>query len=488
MATDDGRIGPKVAAVLKNLNLLSDEDKGAWVGADRQSLNVLFAAGIPAVPPVLAIFAGDIDLRASVCRQFNVSFDFDLDEIPSEPRQGVRKVPQADVERLLLAKLSPIFTGVRALQAAGFTRTYVTMVPPPSLEDEKTFLKLHGFSCPLSLRRKLTSLANRTLARLAATSGTPFVDVSDVVTTDGLLAEPYRLDGFHMTTDAGMKIISKIIDHAANHTARHFNASLYEHAKTYAEPARTMQEPAFAQAQSEFNRQGIISRQIDITEIEESMAGVDFEEDVGNRHSRLTWCGNSRTPFNPMMRNLTPGKLLLKAVYDVVYSQATLPLFQACVGSDVHFINTRFFMSLPHDGAPVGPQTFHHDGCPPGVIRALIYLVDVDIDNGPFEHLDSGGNSHLAVGKKGTLLIFDANRLLHRGSPPRQRFRKVIDFCVAPLPAGSSRRVMWAGMNNWPMDPFQVQVEGMLAYPEFQRSWLRTYPFASETLKRNSNH
>jgi len=115
------------------------------------------------------------------------------------------------------------------------------------------------------------------------------------------------------------------------------------------------------------------------------------------------------------------------------------------------------------------------------MFRALIYLVDVDEQNGPFEYVGERGKKRLATGPAGTLLIFDANRLLHRGNPPRSRQRKVIDFCVAPRPLGFPRRVLWAGMNNWPMDPYQYPVEGMRAYPELEKKWVRVYPFAQQS-------
>jgi hypothetical protein len=238
---------------------------------------------------------------------------------------------------------------------------------------------------------------------------------------------------------------------------------------------------AFAKASVEFNENGVFSRTIDIAPIMAALNDREYGEDVGNKHLRLSWCGNGRTPFNPMMRNLTPDEMLLSAVHKVVYSDANLPYFQAALGADPHFINTRFFMSLPHDNAPEGPQTYHLDGCPPGVIRALIYLVDVDSDNGPFEYIDENKKHHLATGPAGTLLVFDANRRLHRGSPPRKKSRKVIDFCVAPRPASFPRRVMWAGMNNWPVDPYQFAVDGMIAYPPLERDWVRVYPFAGRS-------
>jgi hypothetical protein len=477
----DGDVGPKMQHALKSLDLLGDDGGNAWTGFDQAALNVSFAAGVPAAAPLLVIFCGDIDLRGSIFRQFNNSFDFKDPDGTSITPPGVTIVPHGDVDRLLTAKFSAIIQGIKSLKAIGFPRTYLAMITPPSLEDEAEFESLHGFPCPLALRKRLTRAANQVLSRLCAAAAIPFVDVRDLVEEKGLLASEFRLDGFHMSTEGAIKVVDAVLDHAVLNSAAYFNKQLYEHARNHAEPATLHAAPAFAKARDEFNQNGVFSRTIDIAPIMAALNGREYGEDVGNNHLRLSWCGNGRKPFNPKMRNLIPDQMLLSAVHEVVYSDASLPYFQAALGADPHFINTRFFMSLPHDDAPEGPQTFHLDGCPPGVIRALIYLIDVDIDNGPFEYIDENKKHHFATGPTGTLLVFDANRRLHRGSPPRMKPRKAIDFCVAPRPATFPRRVMWAGMNNWPVDPYQFAVDGMVAYPPLERGWVRVYPFASRS-------
>lgn len=181
------------------------------------------------------------------------------------------------------------------------------------------------------------------------------------------------------------------------------------------------------------------------------------------------------------MRTVRPNEELLSAVYDYVYSESVLPHFQASLNGDPHVINARYFRSLPHADEAEGPQTFHFDGAPPGIMRALVYLTDVDETSGPFEFLTASGENTLAVGAKGTLLIFDPNRLEHRGRPPEKRERVVVDMCIAARPFGFPRRVAWAGMNAWPLDPYQFAVDDMIAKPPFQGSWVQVYPFGQET-------
>jgi hypothetical protein len=135
------------------------------------------------------------------------------------------------------------------------------------------------------------------------------------------------------------------------------------------------------------------------------------------------------------------------------------------MNGDVWYAGCRPFRSLPHQGEGSGPQAFHHDACPPHVLRAIIYLVDVDEENGPFEYISADGSSRRVLGPKGTMFVFDANRLKHRAVPPRARERRSIDFVILPRMKSQSRRVLWSGTNNWPGDPFHFSVNGMLASP-----------------------
>jgi hypothetical protein len=74
------------------------------------------------------------------------------------------------------------------------------------------------------------------------------------------------------------------------------------------------------------------------------------------------------------------------------------------------------------------------------------------------------------------MLFFDANRLLHRGSPPRKGKRQVIDLCVTVRPERMPPRVMWAGMNNWPKDPFNYSVRNMRAWPPLKSDRIVMHP------------
>jgi hypothetical protein len=74
----------------------------------------------------------------------------------------------------------------------------------------------------------------------------------------------------------------------------------------------------------------------------------------------------------------------------------------------------------------------------------------------------------MVLGPAGTLFVFDANRIKHRARPPVTRAREALDFVIGPRLPGAPRRVLWCGMNNWPVDPFTFSLDGALGYPDWE--------------------
>ena len=70
------------------------------------------------------------------------------------------------------------------------------------------------------------------------------------------------------------------------------------------------------------------------------------------------------------------------------------------------------------------------------------------------QYKDAAGSAHTVLGKTGDLLVFDATRLMHRGSPPSHKTRSAIDLVFMPRMPNEEMRIMVVGMNHWPADPF----------------------------------
>jgi hypothetical protein len=183
-----------------------------------------------------------------------------------------------------------------------------------------------------------------------------------------------------------------------------------------------------------------------------------FDRDVGNRHSAWDWAGNDIRPYTDDLRTGLPSAALVEDLRALFTGEDFEAFFRGVLGCPVTVANVRLVKSVPHPGDGVGPQEWHRDGCPPGVIRGVLYLTDVDESNGPFQHKDESGSEHTVLGKTGDLLVFDAMRLLHRALPPIRNERKAIDLVFMPRLPGRELQIIVAGMNHWPVDPFFYSV------------------------------
>jgi hypothetical protein len=179
-----------------------------------------------------------------------------------------------------------------------------------------------------------------------------------------------------------------------------------------------------------------------------------FDRDVSNQHSSWDWAGNSTVPDSSTLKTGIPSERLVGDLKALFTGDDFEAFFRGVLGCAMTVGNCRLVRSLPHQGAGVGPQSWHHDGCPAGVIRGVLYLTDVDEMTGPFQYKDSTGKEHTVHGKTGDLLIFDAMRLLHRAMPPERNIRSAIDLVFMPRLPGQALEIVVAGMNHWPADPY----------------------------------
>ncbi|MGJ5242248.1 hypothetical protein ACQR14_31880, partial [Bradyrhizobium oligotrophicum] len=143
-----------------------------------------------------------------------------------------------------------------------------------------------------------------------------------------------------------------------------------------------------------------------------------FDRDVSNRHSAWDWAGNSVAPYTQDLATGMPSAALLDYLHALFSGGDFDAFFRGVLGCPAKVANVRLVRSKPHLTAGVGPQEWHSDGCPAGVIRGVLYLCDVDEQTGPFQYRDANHREHTVLGKTGDLLVFDATRLPHRGSPP----------------------------------------------------------------------
>ena len=227
-------------------------------------------------------------------------------------------------------------------------------------------------------------------------------------------------------------------------------------------PSAEMATPAAA-----FEMKGICTLPVTGPGLGRIRGDLVFDLDMSNRHARLDWHGNTIANMSRNLRTQAPSFAQMVETYRILFESPVADLIRSALGYDFTIYNFRLVQSLPHHDRGQGPQAFHYDGCPPGVMRGLLYLTDVDADSGPFEYLENK-ESRFATASAGTFLLFDANRLIHRGNPPRTRKREVMDFVVGPLVPGRKRAVIWSGLNNWPVDPYHFSTDGCIVCDETQ--------------------
>jgi hypothetical protein len=183
-----------------------------------------------------------------------------------------------------------------------------------------------------------------------------------------------------------------------------------------------------------------------------------FDRDVSNLHSSWDWAGNSVNSYGGDLRTGMPSQALQDELLELFSQSDFEQFFRGVLGCSIDISNCRLVRSQPHSGVGIGPQSWHEDGCPSGIIRGVLYLTDVDETNGPFQYKDAANVAHTITGKAGDLLIFDAMKLPHRAMPPVSRERMAIDLVFMPRLADAKMRVISAGMNHWPSDPFIFDV------------------------------
>jgi lysophospholipase L1-like esterase len=475
----NGKLSPALTSALESENLVRD-GQFVFASLSDQELAISFAAGTQGISPVLTLSVGDIDLRSGFLPKLTDVYDIVLPyESPYAVRKGAKIMPYGVAREMARDALAPIAQGLIELRNMGLQRVLVSELPPPTLNQER-FDAIHGFPCPVDTRYKATIVFNNALREVCAEAGATVVSFwPEVVGEDGYLRNEFELDGVHLNRAGNLRSLSRILSAAVNDGLRYcLNARRYELAYKLrdASPPEELPSACAQAAAREFHELGICRTAISPEVASRIAESLIYEFDVGNRHARLDWAGNTVTPFSPFVRGAAPDQETLDLLFQAVYAPEIDSIMRLCMGGEVWYANCRPFMSLAHDSEGAGPQSFHRDGCPPHVLRAIIYLVDVDVDNGAFEYVGADGTNQLVVGPRGTTFIFDANRLLHRASPPRARNRQSVDFVILPRMKSQPRRVLWAGNNNWPGDPFHFSINGMRTSPTSGETILRVNP------------
>jgi len=426
---------------------------------------IAYAESRPIISPILILCATDIDFRGSLLKAI------------LEERFSSKK----SLTDIVLSMYGPLFSLVDLLKKRGCNIILEGLIPPTS--SDELFALLNGYHGSEGLRGVVYKKVDIIMESVMNSICCPYITYRNCLATDqGLLKEEYHLDGIHVSPKALPIIIDVVMN---THSQSEQNNSCWQHLgeKRGRQRLNVSRSTEVQRLHSSLANDGITIFQMTDQErssLAQLKEGLDFSDNVGNKHTRYDWTGNSRVPYSAAVKTAYFSQANLLAARDLFLQGRLRNVLSGCLGFEYSIYNIRAFLSSVHSDAGKGPQGFHHDGTPPHLYRAVIYLGDVADGDGAFEYIDhslqdvSKGNqlnperiddAHKVFGGQGTVILFDANRLLHRGSPPIRHHRYVLDLSIGPTPADSENFIIAAGMNNWPCDPYCFSIEGLnIAY------------------------
>jgi hypothetical protein len=104
------------------------------------------------------------------------------------------------------------------------------------------------------------------------------------------------------------------------------------------------------------------------------------------------------------------------------------------LGYPVRVVNVRMWSTSASSGKNAGANDWHRDGFPEGILKIMIYLTPPSREIGTTEVQLEDGKSIAVEGQAGLIMLFDNNKLLHRGVPPERQGadRIIVEVTVIP--------------------------------------------------------
>jgi hypothetical protein len=361
-------------------------------------------------------------------------------------------------------------TDIKAIQSSFGIAAAVHEICPPT-GDDGLFEAVNNFRCPRELRATLYRMYNRILFELAGKLGITFCRSADYLDVDGFLAKDYELDGVHADhkftyTSLERTVLAWLHTRTADHSDRYIRWCEASGLRSPPPVSRLAVSDVFMPFDA-----------AQIAALRESMG--EFEFGVC-KNPALDWAHAPVTKgyrkYHELIKYGDISPAGLKILHDVLIAGSFGDRIRSLLGAKFSIINARPVQSFPHADGGIGQQTMHRDGCPAGVYRALIYLVDVDDDHGPFEYMpsDAATTPTRVLGKAGSTIIFDANAVLHRATPPRAGLRYALDIIFLVQPEGCLEIAHGRKGLTWPVDPYLFEVSDNCYPPLPANRWF--YP------------
>lgn len=444
-----GQINTGLGTYLMRVRLIGGDGVSAVHSNDSKMIVEQYSTGSSFECPLFLFNVGEIFLRkylGSVYTQIQV----DMDVVSSKFREIIVKY----------------LTDIIALRDYFDAVCFVHEICPPTADDV-TFARINNFECPAGLRGLLYGTYNRILGEEAAARGLSLVPSYDYMSNRGFLSKEYEFDGVHADpqyAEISMKraIAAWMMSRTAERTHRYLTwYKALPDAPAPHRPKLTVSEALYP----------FTDEQLAILR-----ASPGSYEKAVCREPALDW---AHLPpwhypkFNEVIEYSSISVDGLKVLYDVLLKGEINKELRERVGGAFSIVNARAVHSRAHPNKGVGQQGFHRDGCPPGIMRGLIYLTDVDENGGAFGYLptDDAKEESTVTGRAGALVLFDANAVSHRATPPRTQARVAIDLVLLIQPP-SCEPIAHSRVNfTWPIDPYMFSLSDNCYPPPKSGRW-----------------
>jgi hypothetical protein len=408
-----------------------------------------YLTGAPILAPPMVFFAGDLDLQ-NLFRQLGEQYDF---ELPGDTVYGVnfdkQPIDYETIRRQIADALQPFVTVMSRLRPV-FPRLMVHALPPRTRDNQRAHRWCGPSDAPV--RAKLTVAANQFLAQALAPLDIPLIDTTEQISLDGYLNPAFDLDGLHLTREGGLYSLEAIV------------ASLYDRTAVTANPGRyeylLLQAPAYEAARAEddlaWAERGYATCDLG-REIAAAADDLSFTSDPPNLAARLDWAGYPRNGRRGVAV-AEPSNAVLEKAARLLVAGSGRACLQAGQAKELTVGSFRPIELWAGGSADAGglPTPF-------GCRRALLCLDDA----GAVCLRALGGELVTELPRRAGLLITYDPTLLSCVATALGGPARFVEMTLAPRLRNHPFRVVAAGLNDWPADPFCYSVAGIRAFTPF---------------------
>ena len=449
---------PDIVSYLVECNLITTQGLPGSLDETASLLNEQYARGEGFDHPTLLFSVGELSVRQYLRRSSShLSSLTDQTEITEE----------------IYSSLLPIVEHYLSVLTELSRRFYLNIIvnqAPPSTADDARFAEINSCEIVGWKRGLVYKIYNELLREKSRQTGIRVLETFDELAGDnGLIRENYEFDGVHAHPKSTLIVMEKLADmflktRTASQSLRYlpWYKEVYSLDRMY-DKATAKQ---LTQDKNKLSQIGI-SPLIEVLDAKDVAKIHDCITDLAAPVSKRPKKDWSSLPFEPRaevnnfdyLRQGTLNREGCELLYNKLFNTSVYNSLRGFVGADFSIVQVRPTKSLvaPLEKRNLGPQSFHHDVCPLGVFRGILYLNDVAEGGGPFQYksLSDDKVTNSVFGKAGSLFIFDADTILHRGSAPEINDRIVLDLIFLIQPKGKENFVHSGDVGDvWPLDPF----------------------------------